>query len=185
MGPRPKTTVLLSGGIDSAACAHFVCTLGQDVDAVFLDYGQAAATAEHHAALRLAAHLDLPLRTFAVSGPQQFGAGELLGRNAFLIFSTLFLTGGQSSALALGLHAGTPYYDCSSVFVSSISKLVAEHTDGRISVVAPFIEWTKQEVYEYFLTARIPIGFTYSCEAGTEPVCGVCASCLDRRALQC
>ena len=38
--------VLLSGGIDSAACAYYFQQRGDNVEAVFIDYGQAAAHAE-------------------------------------------------------------------------------------------------------------------------------------------
>ena len=42
-------TVLMSGGIDSAACAHLLAWQGNAinaVNAVFINYGQAAAAAE-------------------------------------------------------------------------------------------------------------------------------------------
>jgi 7-cyano-7-deazaguanine synthase len=116
---------------------------------------------------------------------QASGPGELLGRNAFLIFTALFLTGGRPGLLAMGLHAGTPHYDCSAEFVAAAGKLVAEHTDGRVSLVAPFVTWTKKDVYDYFVSAGLPITSTYSCEAGREAPCGVCASCRDREALGC
>ena len=61
----------------------------------------------------------------------------------------------------------------------------AEHTDGKVVFVAPFLTWSKSEVYEYFLTTGIDVSVTYSCEAGTIPVCGRCASCRDRKALGC
>jgi 7-cyano-7-deazaguanine synthase len=182
---QTHATVLMSGGIDSAACAHFLRRQGLVLDAVFLDYGQVAATLEVRAAMALAHHLDLPLQLFTLSGSEPLGSGELVGRNALLVFATLFLIRGRSGLIALGLHAGTPYYDCSAPFVTSIASLVSEHTDGRVSVVAPFIEWTKRDVFDYFISANLPISITYSCESGTDPVCGACASCRDRKALGC
>ncbi|RIV36841.1 7-cyano-7-deazaguanine synthase [Burkholderia pseudomallei] len=186
MKPTGKTaTVLMSGGIDSAACAYLLRSQGLQVGAIFVDFGQAAAVAEAEAVIKVTTHLAIPLRKLVVRGPQAFGAGELTGRNAFLVFAALFFSGETSSLINLGIHSGTPYYDCSPSFLSSINRLVAEHTDGRVSVTAPFVDWTKKQIYEYFLTTDIPLESTYSCEAGTNPVCGLCGSCRDRRALGC
>jgi 7-cyano-7-deazaguanine synthase len=186
MGASSTTaTVLMSGGIDSAACAHFLGSRGMSVDALFIDHGQAAVEREAKAVLALASHLGISVRKARLIGPRSFGTGELTGRNAFLIFTALLLNGGRPGLLGLGLHAGTPYYDCSEAFVAATSQLVAEQTDGRVWIVAPFVTWTKKDVYEYYVSAGLPIHATYSCEAGTEPTCGVCASCRDRRALGC
>jgi 7-cyano-7-deazaguanine synthase len=135
--------------------------------------------------LALADHLGIGIRKARLSDSSPFGPGELLGRNAFLIFTALLLTGGRSGLLGLGLHAGTLYFDCSEAFVAAIGHFVSEHTDGRVSVIAPFVTWTKKDVYDYFVSAGLPIDATYSCEAGVKPVCGVCASCRDRQALGC
>ena len=155
------------------------------MDGLFIDHGQAAAEREAKAVAALAGHLGIAVRKAGLFGSRPFGPGELLGRNAFLIFTALLLSGGRSGLLGLGLHGGTPYYDCSESFLASIGQLVAEHTDGRVSVVAPFVTWTKKDVYDYFVSAGLPIDATYSCEAGTEPTCGACASCRDRTALGC
>ena len=175
----------MSGGIDSTACAHHLVLQGLQVDAIYVDHGQAAARHESKAASAVARHLNIQLTKIEVEGFGKFGAGELVGRNAFLVSTALFAIRGRPGLLALGLHAGTPYYDCSEVFLKSIGRLVAEQTDGKVSVVAPFIAWRKKEVYDYFISNDLPIELTYSCEAGTTPVCGRCASCKDRKALQC
>jgi len=184
-GPRSRGIVLISGGIDSAACTHFLAQQGLDVSGVFIDHGQAAARVEGLASTAIAEHLGVPLATYRVTGMEPFSCGELVGRNAFLAFTALFLTRARPGLLAMGLHAGTPYYDCSETFVSAVTKLIAEHTNGRVSFVAPFLTWSKREVYDYFVAAGLPTELTYSCEAGKEAPCGVCASCRDRKALGC
>jgi len=182
---KTAATVLMSGGIDSAACAAFLAEQGNSVRGVLVDFGQAAAALERQAAHALAAQMQIPLTTYSVSGGLPYSAGELLGRNAFLIFSALFLTRQKNGLLAIGIHAGSPYYDCSPPFFSSMAQLIAEHTDGRVILIAPFLEWSKGDVLQYFLSSGLSIDLTYSCEAGTEPPCGACASCRDRRALGC
>jgi 7-cyano-7-deazaguanine synthase len=175
----------MSGGIDSAACAAFLAKQGIEVSAVFVDHGQTAASSELQAVKAMSNELGIEFRQLTLSGAGLFGAGELVGRNAFLILAALFATRGQSGMIAIGLHAGTPYYDCSPAFVESMNRIVAEHTDSTVQVVAPFIAWSKRSVYEYFLSAGLSVSKTYSCEVGGVTACGLCASCLDRRALQC
>lgn len=185
MGERVQVTVLMSGGIDSAACAAFLAGRGMRVSALFVDYGQLARDHEASAVAQLAEALQIKVRTAVFRGDRRLGAGELIGRNAFLLFSALFTTELSTGVLALGLHAGTPYFDCSQSFVDLIDRVVLEHTDGRVKVLAPFIQWSKRDVYEFFVQAGLPIAATYSCEQGTLPVCGLCASCRDRKALGC
>lgn len=185
MNKSRHATVLMSGGIDSAACAAFFATQGIAVSALFVDHGQSAATQERTAVRSLAAALGIDVQELAFTGAAPSGSGELIGRNAFLVFAALFATRAQTSLIALGLHAGTPYYDCSPAFLDVINRAVAEHTDNLVQVVAPFVEWTKRDVYDYFIQAGLPIEKTYSCETGGESPCGSCASCLDRKALQC
>lgn len=175
----------MSGGIDSAACARFLQAQGMNIDGLFVDHGQVAAHRESVAVEALTKHLAIPLRRIAFNGGDILGTGEIVGRNGLLLFSALFVTCGRSNLLGIGVHAGTPYYDCSEPFIDSISKLIGEYTDGRVSVIAPFLTWTKQDVYQYFISAGLPIAVSYSCEAGTDPVCGTCASCRDRKALKC
>jgi 7-cyano-7-deazaguanine synthase len=175
----------MSGGIDSSACAHHFLRQGHHVQGLFIDYGQAAGSSEAAAVAKIADHLDVGLRTAQFAGLGPLGAGELSGRNGFMVFAALFLTGGQKGLIGLGLHAGTPYYDCSARFLGLIDALVAEHTDGKVRVVAPFIQWSKQEVYDYAVAAGLPLASTYSCEAGSSIPCGHCASCRDREALGC
>lgn len=180
-----NATVLLSGGIDSAACARFLQNEGHAVSCVFIDYGQAAAQQETRSAALIATHLHLPLSSISVKTGRHFGAGEIPGRNAFLVLAAMTLCEVRSGVLALGIHGGTPYYDCGPAFLTSIDRIVAEYTDGLTRVVAPFISWTKRETFDYYNRTGIPVGVSYSCEAGTVPPCGSCASCLDRRVLGC
>jgi len=181
---QPYTaTVLMSGGIDSTACIHFLQQRGERPHGLFINHGQAAASQEARAIAALASRLNIDVDTFQLSGTTQFGTGELVGRNAMLIFNALFLTQGCGGLLAVGIHAGTPYFDCSEAFISQVKRLVSEHTDGRVALIAPFIKWSKRDVFEYFRRESLPLELTYSCEAGTDPPCGRCASCWDRLAL--
>jgi 7-cyano-7-deazaguanine synthase len=178
---RRVATVLLSGGIDSTACVHFLQTKGFDVHALFFDYGQAAATSESKAARAVSKYFQCRLDRICFKSRRGFGSGELLGRNALLIFAALFHTRALPGLLVVGIHSGTTYFDCSEVFLASVNKLVMEHTDGRVTVVAPFADWSKQDVYAYFRKSGLPLNITYSCETGHPTGCGECLSCRDRQ----
>ena len=180
-----EAIVLLSGGLDSAACAHLLGQAGWSVRGLFLAYGQAASQPEGYAAVAVAAHLGIGLSELTVTAGVGFEAGELTGRNAFFVFAALLAGRIARGSIVLGIHAGTPYYDCSPAFVESTDRLVAEHTDGRVRLLAPLLTWSKADVVAYCRKAGIPLPITYSCEAGTVPVCGRCASCRDRTALAC
>jgi 7-cyano-7-deazaguanine synthase len=180
-----RAIVLLSGGIDSAACAHLLKSQGMTVEGMFFDYGQPSALREQPAAQAMAEHIGIPLSISTVRGPAKQSAGEVTGRNAFLIFGSMVLRPWAAGILALGIHSGTAYYDCSIAFVKTMAVLVAEHTDGALSLLVPFLEWDKKQVYDYFTIAKLPIAITYSCEAGSDPPCDECNSCRDRRALGC
>jgi 7-cyano-7-deazaguanine synthase len=49
-------------------------------------------------------------------------------------------------------------------------------------LLAPFVQWSKADVYSLALRLDVPLGLTHSCEASDEP-CGSCRSCVDREAL--
>lgn len=184
-GHGDEATVLLSGGIDSAACTHLLQAQGYKVRGVFVDFGQAALEQERKAVNALGLALDIEVAQITARSDSGFGSGELVGRNAFLVLAAIFLARTHRGLLALGIHAGTPYFDCSPLFLSRIKQLGAEHTDGRLVVVAPFIDWEKPQIFEYFRQSGLPLAATYSCESGTIPPCGSCASCRDREVLEC
>jgi 7-cyano-7-deazaguanine synthase len=178
-----ESWVLMSGGIDSYACAHFLMCQGKDVHGMFIDYGQAAAKLERDSVEKISGLLGIPISYFTVTGGAPFTSGELVGRNAFFISSALFFAPNTSGLIAIGIHSGTQYYDCSSIFLETMNRLVGEQTDGSIKVIAPFLKWTKKDVFEYFKVSGLSLDATYSCEAGVKIGCGKCASCADRRAI--
>lgn len=176
---KGKATVLLSGGIDSAACAHFLQSK-YDLLAVFVDYGQPALECEKEASSKIAKSLGIGLTWANFRVPIAIQIGEVPARNGILALLALSASTPDTAIVAMGLHSGTPYYDCSPAFAHSIDTLIREYSTGRTSFFAPFLNWTKAEVFQYCRLNHIDLSSTYSCEAGTLPPCGDCLSCRDR-----
>lgn len=182
---QAKSLVLFSGGLDSTTCVHFLQSQNFSVTGLFVDFGQLSATMERRAIQKVREHLRISVETIKIDGFNAQTSGELPNRNLLLLSAALFFAGRSSCVIAMGIHAGTTYYDCSQEFLDSVNTLAKAQSDGRISVTAPFASWSKRDIYDYASHRNLPIGETYSCEQGTSPVCGICASCRDRKALNC
>src|SRR6187399_1225936 len=178
---RPRVLVLLSGGLDSACCVRFAQSLGADVSTLHLSFGQPAEADELVAAVAVAEHFKVPLERAHLHTERIHGVGLIPGRNAWLV-ATAVLLAPSHGLVMLGIHAGTAYADCSDAFVASAQRVLDVSADGRIRLVAPFLEWSKARVYEYARNEGVPSSLTYSCERGGPP-CRVCSSCRDRENL--
>lgn len=184
-GRRVKNSVdvLVSGGIDSTALLAFYRSQRLSVRGLFVDFGQPAAREEARAAKTVCRHYEVPLSTMTVKCAATFSPGGILGRNAFLLFAAVRTCGTRTGMIAIGIHEGPPYYDCTEGFLKSIQTVVDGYAAGSIKVAAPFLKWGKQVIWEFCKKARVPVESTYSCEKGGVRPCGKCLSCKDREAL--
>lgn len=173
--------ILLSGGIDSAALAALVAQQKLNASTLFIDYGQGPRAAERKSSMTVAETYGLPWQEIQFNG-LHFGAGELRGRNAFLVHLGLLALETPTCVLYLGVHAGTGYRDCTPEFLELMQRSLDFHTGGQVRLTAPFVDASKAEVYALAADFGVPFEITYSCEAGSEP-CGDCMSCRDRAML--
>jgi len=180
--PKNSVDVLVSGGIDSAALLAFYLRQHFNVRALFVDFGQPAAKQESRAARSICKHYGIHLSVITVKCRGTFSTGEIPGRNAFLVFMAMLVCGARSGMVAIGIHEGPPYYDCSEGF-KSIQTVVDGYAAGRIKVAAPFLKWDKRSIWESCRKLGVPVDSTYSCESGGTRPCGDCLSCKDREAL--
>jgi 7-cyano-7-deazaguanine synthase len=178
--------LLMGGGIDSTLCLVLAKQQNRCVRGLHVDYGQPAAEMEWASVQKFAAMYEIPAFQISLKGARRQEPGLYLGRNALLVqLALLQLAGPQATEIWLGIHAGTPFYDCSHRFVSLIAELVLEESDGRIRLVCPLIDLSKTEIVEQARMFEIPLDLTYSCQSGTKSKCGVCLSCGDRRVTGC
>jgi len=176
---RSLCVVLLSGGIDSAACVRFYLQQHFSIRGLFVNYGQTSAVPEKRAAKAVAAYYRIPLAVVTWYGLEQKRSGAIKGRNAFLLFGGLMEIPGNVRVLAIGVHAGTNYADCSPIFVRKVQSVLDLYTAGRLQLGTPFLKWTKRDIWAYAKTNNVPLHLTYSCERGVKQPCGACPSCRD------
>src|SRR5260221_10564804 len=141
-GNRRLVYVLLSGGIDSTACVHFYRDQGCHVRPLHIQYGQGARVSELRSSRAVAQFYKLKLLRVDLSRLEPPISGEIPGRNALLLSTGLMSMGARTGLLALGIHAGTRYFDCQSTFVGLWERLLDGYTDGRIRLGNPFLGWT-------------------------------------------
>lgn len=184
-GANSPVLLLAGGGIDSTLCMHRLCEAKLQFRALHIDYGQQASRFEWNAVNAMSKHFGGAATQLKITGSQTFSPGEVIGRNAAFIFLALMQRAPSEKLICIGIHAGTPFYDCSKVFFESTARLVAEHTDSRVRLIAPLVDYTKPEIVGFLRETGIDLGLTYSCQRGVEGGCGSCHSCLDRRSLGC
>jgi len=178
-----KVAILASGGIDSTACIHFYLQNKDTPTAFFIDYNQTAKQREWNAIKRISEFYKLPLKKYKWQGGLKKEAGLTIGRNALFLIGILMEIKDNFNIVALGIHSGTTYTDCSKEFIKNMQSIFDIYTGGSISIGTPFISWSKADIWKYCLDNEIPVAKTYSCELGLKQPCGKCLSCTDLKAL--
>jgi 7-cyano-7-deazaguanine synthase len=207
---RPRSVVLLSGGMDSAVCAALAA---RDTEAagLHLSYGQRTEARERRAfegicerlGIRrtMALHNDVlsqvggsALTDKAIAVPEveaqaKIGAGEIPVtyvpfRNAH------FLAAAVSWAEVLGasqIYIGaveqdsSGYPDCRPAYYRAFNDVIRTGTrEGKIEVVTPLIALRKAEIVKLGLEINAPFDLTWSCYSREDKACGVCESCVLR-----
>lgn len=180
---QARCAVLLSGGIDSFSMIHFLNSFDRDIQALFVDYGQPAAQSERDACQAISKYFDVSLREITVTGLGIPKFGEIKARNLLLVSIAAASVDDGVGEIGIGIHSGTDYYDCGEVFFEDCKKIISDCSGQALSLIAPFLIWTKPQIIKYAMDEDLPIGITYSCERGTSPPCGSCLSCLDREGI--
>lgn len=170
--------ILLSGGIDSTCCVQYYIENCFHVSALFIDYGQISAKKEFHAASQVSEFYNIPL-SIVKSNSKKRITGKIPGRNSLLLDFALMHFPYSHGLVALGIHSGTNYPDCTEYFINIAQKIYDIYTDGLIRIDTPFLNWTKVDIWKYFNEKGLHIDKTYSCELGNKQPCGKCISCKD------
>lgn len=182
MGSQSEgSVVLLSGGLDSAVCLHLSMEAGLACDALYIDYGQPASTAERRASQALAKHFGVRWAEVGVRFSRHLHSGFVPYRNGLLLALALVSKLPPPATVTIGIHSGTEYIDSTERFVDAFQQVLDVSFEGSVVVSAPLLHWSKSSIVDYALQVGFPIQLTWSCEEGLEHPCGSCLSCLDRK----
>ncbi len=205
---RMEVVVLLSGGLDSAALLAWTLDRGMAPAALTLRYGSRHMEAETAAARRVAAHYgvqhlvrDLPEGLFRgsalIDGPLPLGrtpdemaaAGVApsyvpLRNTVFLALAGAVAEGMGAGAVAFAAHREdhTGYPDCRPEYAAAMAEALRLGSRAGLALLAPFINWRKADIVRWAAARGVPLDLTHSCYQGKQPACGVCDTCVIRRA---
>lgn len=178
-----EVNLLMSGGIDSTALVAFYLSRDVLVKGFHFNYGHPSFAAEKRAVEKISSHYKISVSTIDLGLSIASNKGEYYCRNATLLFSAASISSSKSARFAIGIHKGTPYYDCSNAFVDDIQRIFDGYFNGSVQIEAPFLELTKGEILSLCNELKVPVEITYSCERNSDSPCGECLSCIDRRVL--
>lgn len=182
MKPRDtnEVCILLGGGIDSTALIAFYLTRQTTVKGIHFNYGQPSLAGERKAVAAVARHYKIPLYKIDLGLKVINNSGEYRCRNGLLLLTAAASLASSNTTLAIGIHRGSPYYDCTPGFVNDIQRLMDGYSGGTLAVEAPFIDFAKANIFAFCRKNNVPVHVTYSCERRSRTPCGKCLSCQDR-----
>jgi 7-cyano-7-deazaguanine synthase len=207
-GEKPRSVVLLSGGMDSCVCAA-LATRDSEAAALHISYGHRTAERERWAFERICDHLGIKRRmairneslgliggsALTDKGIAVPKAGAEIGADIPVTYvpfrNAHFLSAAVSWAEVLGaekIYIGaveqdsSGYPDCRPEYYRAFNAVIKAGTrDGKIQVVTPLIALRKVEIVRLGMELGAPFDLTWSCYSREDKACGVCESCVLRR----
>ncbi len=200
-----KVVMALSGGMDSATLLAWLIHQGYEVECISFQYGSKHQEYENEAAIRVAAFYEAPLHVVDLSAAMSGFKSNLLktggaipeghytdasmsatvvpARN--MIFLSILAGMAESIGaqhVVVGIHSGDHaiYPDCRPLFFSAMDDAIDAATDGKVGMMAPFINWDKTKILEYGIPAHVPYQYTRTCYKDQPLSCGQCGSCVER-----
>lgn len=206
-GEKPRSVVLLSGGMDSSVCAS-LAVRDSEAAALHISYGQRTEKRERQSFERICDRLGiehrLAIRNEALSRiggsaltdieiavPE---AGEQIGSDIPVTYvpfrNAHFLAAAVSWAEVLGaekIYIGaveqdsSGYPDCRPAYYQAFNAVIKAGTrEGKIEIVTPLIALRKIEIIKLGLEIGAPFDLTWSCYSREDKACGTCESCVLR-----
>jgi 7-cyano-7-deazaguanine synthase len=205
---KPRSVVLLSGGMDSCVCAALAAR-DSDASALHISYGQRTEERERRSFERICDRLGIKTRlvlrneSLSIIGGsaltdrdiqvpearRHIGAGVPVTYVPFR--NAHFLSAAVSWAEVLGaekIYIGaveqdsSGYPDCRPAYYEAFNAVVKAGTrEGKIRVVTPLIAMRKAEIVKLGLELGAPFDLTWSCYSREDKACGVCESCVLRQ----
>lgn len=201
-----RLVTLLSGGLDSVTLTHLLKARGHTQALLFVDYGQKHLV-EHRYACKCADRLELRLEDVVISGggifesalvnpqheiplgpytPESLAMTVVPNRNAVLAnLAAALAISLNYDGIALAIHSGDHevYPDCRPKFAEALQVLLQVATGQKtFRVATPFLRWWKYQIVAAGDRVGVPFEETWSCYQGGPLHCGVCSTCVERKA---
>jgi 7-cyano-7-deazaguanine synthase len=183
--------LLASGGVESTTLLHQLARAGEQLQALFLDYGQRAAPLERRAAEAHCEPLGVELVALDLASVgATFRRGQERKHHVPLPHRNLVaLSLGLSYATNLGAtklylavnHGDTLDYPSASHAFLAQFRLTCGLLGG-VELRTPFVSLAKHEVVRRGVALGVDYGTAYSCLLGQPVHCGRCPQCRKRRA---
>ncbi|HET6840419.1 MAG TPA: 7-cyano-7-deazaguanine synthase QueC [Candidatus Angelobacter sp.] len=208
-GKKPRSIVLLSGGMDSCVCAALAAR-DTEAAALHIAYGQRTQEKERQSfegiceRLRIEKRLalrnealgiiggsaltDKNIQVPSVTGQTQIGSEIPVTyvpfRNAhFLAAAVSWAEVLDATLIYIGAveQDSSGYPDCRPAYYRAFNEVVKAGTrEGKIEIVTPLIGLRKPEIVKLGLSLGAPFDLTWSCYSREDRACGVCESCVLR-----
>ena len=207
-GERPKSVVLLSGGMDSVVCATLAAR-DTEPAALHVSYGQRTEDRERRAFEQICQRLGISRRMVVrnevlgqIGGSaltdarievpeaqEQIGQGKIPVtyvpfRNAhFLAAAVSWAEVLDASQVYIGAveQDSSGYPDCRPAYYHAFNEVIRAGTrEGKIGIVTPLIALRKVEIVRLGLELGAPFDLSWSCYSREDAACGVCESCALR-----
>lgn len=194
-----------SGGLDSTVLLYWLQSLGHQVRALSVDYGQRHRK-ELDAAREITSLLSVEHRVVDLSSIRSLLAGSALtssnvevpdghyaedsmkvtvvpNRNMLLLsLSAAWAISTKSDRVAYAAHAGdhTIYPDCRPEFVAAMAQAVKLCDWHSVELETPFGSKAKADIVRLGAELGVPFERTWSCYKGGAKHCGTCGTCTER-----
>lgn len=203
-----KCIVPISGGLDSSVILHHAIDIGYEPHAVSFNYGQRhlhkeLACAEKTCKKLKVSHVVLDLSFFkqivttsALTSDQIQVAKtkDILGDpqtvnyvpNRNMMMLSICCAYAESVGADTVFHGSAlvdsqaGYWDGSKEFVQSINSLLQLNRRDRVTIQAPLIELSKQQIIQRGVELDVDFADTWTCYEGLDHACGECPACSSR-----
>lgn len=194
--------VLMSGGLDSVAAVGFPQEEYKIELALTFDYGQKAVQKEIFAASNICKHYKIEHKIIKLDWLKEITKTSLvsnasiptenLGTNQsaksvwvpnrnglFLNIAAAYADSYGYDYIIFGANKdeGATFPDNTEEFRGQISKVFETSTLVKPKVIAPLINYTKDDIVRIAIENNVPLDLIWSCYGSGKYHCGVCESC--------